>query len=232
MCHSDQNTSLLDGGHIAAAPHDDHDAQPDGMTRRAAVGAAGAGGVALLFAGLRASGGATLLDALGPEQAQAAATCVMTPAKTVGPYFVDEKLQRSDVRSNTGDGAVQAGVPLTLRMFVFDAGRDCAPVQGATVDIWHVNAICLYSDVAQNGTSGQNWLRGFQTKDADGLVTFRTIWPGWYTGRAVHIHFKVRVSNGSATTLEFTSQMSLHRRHERQGLHGRCALQGPLTADA
>ena len=54
---------------------------------------------------------------------------------------------------------------------------------------------------------GQNWLRGFQATDADGLVEFTTIWPGWYTGRAVHIHFKVRIYDGSNTTLEFTSQL-------------------------
>ena len=76
----------------------------------------------------------------------------MTPAKTVGPYFVEEKLNRSDVRTNTSDGAVQAGVPLTLRLQVFDADHDCAPVPGATVDIWHANATGLYSDVAGNNT--------------------------------------------------------------------------------
>ena len=131
----------------------------------------------------------------------------MTPAKTVGPYFVDEKLNRSDVRTNTTDGTVQAGVPLTLRLQVFDADHDCAPVKGATVDIWHANATGLYSDVAGNNTVGQDWLRGYQTTDADGLVTFKTIWPGWYTGRAVHIHFKVRIYDGTNTTLEFTSQL-------------------------
>ena len=178
------------------------------ITRRTAIGAAGAGGVALLFAGIRGTTSGKLLDALGPEVAEAAAgTCTMTPAKTVGPYFVDEKLSRSDVRANTSDGAVQAGVPLTLTLQVFDADNSCAPVQGATVDIWHANASGLYSDESANGTAGQNWLRGYQTTDADGLVTFTTIYPGWYTGRAVHIHFKVRIYDGSTETLEFTSQL-------------------------
>jgi protocatechuate 3,4-dioxygenase beta subunit len=178
------------------------------MTRRVALGAAGAGGIALLFTGLRGDASGRALGALGPDVAEAAsATCVMTPAKTVGPYFVDEKLNRSDVRANTSDGAVQAGVPLTLRMQIFDADNRCAPVQGATVDIWHANAAGLYSDEAANHTVGQNWLRGYQTTDADGLVTFTTIYPGWYSGRAVHIHFKVRIYDGSSETLEFTSQM-------------------------
>src|SRR5262249_41256196 len=73
--------------------------------------------------------------------------------------------------------------------------------------IWHCNAQGLYSDESANGTSGQKWLRGYQTTDGDGKVTFQTIYPGWYSGRAVHIHFKVRVYDGSTETLEFTSQM-------------------------
>ena len=163
------------------------------MNRRAAIGAAGASGVAFLIAGIRPSAGG-LFDE-GVEQA-VAATCVMTPAKTEGPYFVDEKLNRSDIRET------QDGGKLALTMYVFDADNDCAPVQGATVDIWHCNAAGLYSDESANGTSGQKWLRGYQTTDATGKVTFTTIYPGWYSGRAVHIHFKVRHDS-----LEFTSQL-------------------------
>jgi protocatechuate 3,4-dioxygenase beta subunit len=173
------------------------------LTRRQVVGAAGTGGIALLFGGLvRGSGGA-----LDPDVAEAAATCVMTPAKTEGPYFVDERLNRSDIRSDPATGDVQDGVKLTLKMSVFDAANDCAPVQGAQVDIWHANASGLYSDESANGTSGKKFLRGYQLTDADGAVTFTTIYPGWYSGRAVHIHFKVRIYNGSTETLEFTSQL-------------------------
>jgi protocatechuate 3,4-dioxygenase beta subunit len=168
------------------------------MTRRTAMGAAGAAGVAFLIGGIRPS--ARGLSDDGVEQA-VAATCTMTPAKTVGPYFVDERLNRSDVRET------QDGAKLALTMFVFDADNDCTPVEGATVDIWHCNASGLYSDESANGTSGQTWLRGYQTTDSSGKVTFTTIYPGWYSGRAVHIHFKVRVYNGSTETLEFTSQM-------------------------
>jgi protocatechuate 3,4-dioxygenase beta subunit len=197
MSENDHHTSTLDGGHRAG-----------GLTRRTAIGAAGAGGVALLFAGIKGTTSGKLLDALGPDVAEAAAgTCTLTAAKTVGPYFVEEKLNRSDVRANTSDGAVQAGVPLTLTLQVFDADNGCAPVKGATVDIWHANAGGLYSDESANGTSGQNWLRGYQTTDADGLVTFTTVYPGWYSGRTVHIHFKVRIYTGADETLEFTSQL-------------------------
>ncbi|HEX6714630.1 MAG TPA: intradiol ring-cleavage dioxygenase [Thermoleophilaceae bacterium] len=162
-----------------------------GLTRRHALGAASAAGVAYLVAGApRPSFGG-----VGAEDA-VAATCVMTPAKTEGPYFVDEKLNRSDIREG------QDGVPLVLTMHVFDGSRDCAPVEGAQVDIWHANAGGKYSDESANGTVGEKWLRGYQVTDSDGKVEFTTIYPGWYSGRAIHIHFKVR-ANG----VEFTSQM-------------------------
>ncbi|HVP03968.1 MAG TPA: hypothetical protein VMT10_15485 [Solirubrobacteraceae bacterium] len=167
------------------------------ITRRQMIGAAGAGGLAVLIGGVRPGSGG--LEA-APEQALAA-TCIMTPAKTVGPYFVDEKLNRSDVRES------QVGIPLTLTMHVFDADNDCRPLSGAIVDIWHCNNNGLYSDEAANNTSGQKWLRGYQTTDSDGKVTFLTNYPGWYSGRAVHIHYKVRVYDGATETLEFTSQL-------------------------
>ncbi len=165
------------------------------LTRRQAIGAAG---TAFLLAGAATRGGGGANDV-----AQAAsATCTMTPEKTEGPYFVDERLNRSDVTANADGSGVQAGTPLALTMYVFDAERDCAPVSGAQVDIWHCNAAGRYSDQAANGTDGETWLRGYQVTDADGKVTFHTIWPGWYSGRAVHIHFKVRTGG-----LEFTSQL-------------------------
>ena len=85
---------------------------------------------------------------------------------------------------------------------VVRADGDCAPVSGAQVDIWHANASGLYSDVAANGTTGHKYLRGYQVTDADGVADFVTVFPGWYTGRAIHIHFKIRKGD-----LEFTSQL-------------------------
>jgi protocatechuate 3,4-dioxygenase beta subunit len=170
------------------------------VTRRQAVAGAGAGGIALLLGGVRlgTSGRAPLEQ--GVDEALAA-TCTMTPAKTVGPYFVDEKLNRSDVRES------QAGIPLSLTLYVFDADNDCKPVSGAQVDIWHCNAGGIYSDESANNTAGQTWLRGYQVTDANGKVNFTTIYPGWYSGRAIHIHYKVRVYDGTTETLEFTSQL-------------------------
>ena len=163
------------------------------VTRRQAVGVAGAGGAAVLLA--KVSGADRLLGSIGvAEEAQAQATsCVLIPSKTEGPYFVDEKLNRSDIRPDPSDGSVRPGVPVTLTLVVVRADASCAPIEGAVVDIWHADAAGTYSGVASEGTSGKQYLRGLQLTDANGAVRFAAIFPGWYSGRAVHIHFKVRV---------------------------------------
>lgn len=136
-----------------------------------------------------------------------AASCVLTAALTEGPYFVDEKLERSDIRADPATGAVSAGLPLSLTFNVTRAGTNaCTPLTGAYVDVWHCDAAGAYSDVAQNGTAGRKFLRGYQLTDANGQARFTTIYPGWYSGRAVHVHFKLRLFAGSTKTYEFTSQ--------------------------
>jgi protocatechuate 3,4-dioxygenase beta subunit len=135
--------------------------------------------------------------------------CVVSPELTEGPYFVDEKLNRSDIRSNTPDGAVKDGALLKLTLHVSKVnGSGCTPLQGAMVDIWHCDASGVYSDATDRSfnTVGQDFLRGYQLTDANGAVQFTTIYPGWYQGRAVHIHFKVRGADSSNRNYEFTSQ--------------------------
>jgi protocatechuate 3,4-dioxygenase beta subunit len=132
-------------------------------------------------------------------------SCIVRPAVTEGPYFVDEKLNRSDIRSDPSNGAVKAGAPLTLTFLVSRVtGSSCAALSGATVDVWHCDAVGVYSDANDAGfnTKGQKFLRGYQTTDASGTAQFTTIYPGWYQGRAVHIHFKIRTGAS-----EFTSQL-------------------------
>jgi protocatechuate 3,4-dioxygenase beta subunit len=116
-------------------------------------------------------------------------------------------LNRSDIRSDPTSGNVTAGIPLVLTMRVYNVGASCEPVAGALVDIWHCAADGLYSDVSANNTVGQKFLRGYQFTDDSGVATFTTIYPGWYQGRTVHIHFKIRTYDGTSKTYEFTSQL-------------------------
>jgi protocatechuate 3,4-dioxygenase beta subunit len=139
------------------------------------------------------------------------ATCVQTAALTEGPFFVDEKLNRSDIRTDPVSGAVSAGVPLNLKFAVMRVDSSaCTPLTGAYLDVWHCDASGTYSDVSGNGNgtggAGHKFLRGYQVTDANGVAQFATIYPGWYSGRAVHVHFKLRLYAGSSKTYEFTSQ--------------------------
>lgn len=134
--------------------------------------------------------------------------CIVRPELTEGPFFVDEMLNRSDIRTDPATDAVSEGTPLTLNFKVSQiASGACVPLAGAMVDIWHCDAAGRYSDVSANDTVGQKFLRGFQTTDASGNATFQTIYPGWYPGRTVHIHFKIRADNEAGQGQEFTSQL-------------------------
>lgn len=129
------------------------------------------------------------------------------PALTEGPYFVDELLNRSDIRVDPVTSVVQPGLPMYLTVNVSQL-NSCviAPLTGAFVDIWHCNAAGVYSDVAAQSTVGQQFLRGYQTTDRHGNARFITVYPGWYTGRSVHIHSKIRLFNGTTQSYEFTTQ--------------------------
>src|SRR5689334_18257724 len=109
-------------------------------------------------------------------------TCVpSTPTVTEGPYWVDEKLFRSDIRTDPNTGTARAGVPLTLTMYIqnLSSTTSCAPLTGAYVDIWHCDAKGIYSDeptynpgggTGNVNTSGQKFLRGYQITDENGKV--------------------------------------------------------------
>jgi protocatechuate 3,4-dioxygenase beta subunit len=135
--------------------------------------------------------------------------CVVRPAQTVGPYYVDHLLDRRDIRTNPPGSDLTPGLPLDLTMNVSRiVGSECTPYEGAIVDLWQCDAAGIYSGVndPQFNTVGQRWLRGFQAADARGQVRFTTIYPGWYRGRTVHIHFKVR-TGAEARAREFVSQL-------------------------
>ncbi len=136
----------------------------------------------------------------------------VTPCATQGPFWVDEQLLRQDVRTDpANNNAVQSGLPLRLNINVstLNASGTPSPLQNAWVDIWHANGAGSYSDVSGSGNPnnvGQKWLRGYQITDGHGNVRFITVYPGWYIGRAVHIHVRIRTFSGTTATTNFTTQ--------------------------
>ena len=174
------------------------------MTRRQSFGLAGLAGAGYVASRAAGFGDGKVADGLTAADAQAA-TCTVAPQVTQGPFWVDEQLNRSDI---TGG---QSGVPLEIKLNIVDADDGCSAYQGATVDIWHANPDGNYSDEpagqGNDDTQGQTWLRGYQVSDADGQVTFQTIYPGFYSGRTVHIHVRIRTFDGSNTTTNVTTQL-------------------------
>ena len=192
-------------------------------------------------AAMRMLAGGTALVAGRPsaqrdEVAPRTPACVLTPQQTEGPYFVDERLERIDIRSDPASGTLRQGVPLALTMRISAiGGTRCEPLRGAIVDVWHCDAAGVYSDVddASLRSKGSAFLRGYQVTDANGVVRFATIYPGAYRGRAVHVHFKVRKHGGGVH--EFTSQLYFDdaltdRVHERPP-YGGAGLRRTRNAD-
>lgn len=150
--------------------------------------------------GIRSSVLAQDLDST--PSAEIEPTCVLTPQVTDGPYYLDDMVLRADVTEG------KAGIPLELVMRVSDTST-CAPIENAAVEIWHCDALGFYSGFVENNPGGTDdyqddgsdpdtFLRGLQLTDADGYVTFQTIYPGWYNGRDIHIHLKVHVGGESS----------------------------------
>jgi len=182
----------------------DNDDLPIGrvLSRREVLSLLGAAG-ALLMLGCSSDGAAATTS-------NTDGACVVKPELTEGPYYVDEELNRSDIRLDPSDGSVRDGALLALTFNVSSlASSACTPLAGAVVDVWHCDAAGVYSDVSDSGfnTVGKKFLRGYQVTGADGVARFTTIYPGWYSGRAVHIHFKIRSSASSTSAYEFTSQL-------------------------
>ncbi len=119
--------------------------------------------------------------------------CVLAPEQTEGPYYLDDH----KVRRNITEG--RPGAPLTLRLGVLDVSS-CKPIKGAAVDIWHCDAGGVYSGTSVQGTDEDRFLRGIQRTDAKGIALFRTIYPGWYQGRTVHIHVMVHLGGNVVHT--------------------------------
>lgn len=192
--------------------HDDDKPIGRVLTRREVLALLGGAGAAFLVGGsFGRLGLGNIVQAQTPTATPLpATTCVVQPQLTEGPYFVDTMLNRSDIRVEPTDGSIKEGVMLNLIFRVSDVRNDaCAPLPNAQVDIWHCDALGQYSGVADSGfnTEGLSWLRGYQITDKDGIAQFVTNYPGWYSGRAVHIHFKIRTDPEADSGYEFTSQL-------------------------
>jgi protocatechuate 3,4-dioxygenase beta subunit len=132
--------------------------------------------------------------AAGPAAVEAGlVTCVLAPEQTEGPYYVEDAALRRNVTED------RPGTTLTLRLTVVNAST-CKPIKGAAVEIWHCDASGVYSGVSQQGTESERFLRGVQRTDAKGLASFRTLYPGWYQGRTVHIHTMVHIGGNVVHT--------------------------------
>jgi protocatechuate 3,4-dioxygenase beta subunit len=174
----------------------------DTIDRRELLAMLGAAGAALIAGcgGDTPTSPATSGNTTGGGTSNAA--CAVTPTETVGPFPSLTDLIRSDIREG------RSGTTLALTIAVVNTNNNCAPVDSAQVEIWQCDASGNYS---QYGTqAAQTFLRGIQTTNSNGEVTFTTIYPGWYQGRATHIHVEV-VRNGAsvkATQIAFPESIN------------------------
>lgn len=193
---------------------------PDLERRRFLGAAAGTAGFAgLVLAGCSSSGqdssgpttGAPTTGVASPEGSSAASsstvaageTCTLTREVTAGPYYLDDMAVRTDITED------RSGFPLALAFTVIDA-TTCRPLADAAVDVWHCDAGGEYSgwngntlaETSRHGRNDKTYLRGIQLTNTDGVSRFTTIYPGWYEGRAIHIHLKVHTDGHVGTTYE------------------------------
>ena len=141
------------------------------------------------------------------------AACAVTPTETVGPYPSRADIFRSDVREDRG------GTPLTLNLKVANSNANCAPVANANVEIWHCDSAGDYSEYGTQTSA--TWLRGVQTTNANGDVTFTTVYPGWYQGRATHIHIEVTINGRSVKATQIAFPESVNATVYSQGVYAR-----------
>jgi protocatechuate 3,4-dioxygenase beta subunit len=188
--------------------------------RREAIGAISAAGAALAFGCGGESATPTSPSSTPTTTTGSSAACAVTPTETVGPYPSLTDLFRSDIR----DG--KTGTLLTLTLKVVNTNSSCAPVENANVEIWHVDAAGNYSQYGTQTT--QAYLRGIQTTNASGEVAFTTIYPGWYQGRATHIHVEVTMNNRSIKVTQIAFPESINNAVHGSGAYASRGA-NPLT---
>jgi protocatechuate 3,4-dioxygenase beta subunit len=185
--------------------------------RREALGTMGTAGAALLLGcggGSPTSPGDSGTPAASPTSTNGA--CAVTPSETAGPFPSLQQFFRSDIREG------KPGSVLALTILVVNATSACAPVSGASVEIWHVDAAGNYSEYGTQ--TAETYLRGIQTTSPAGTVLFTTIYPGWYQGRATHIHVEVKISGVSRKVTQIAFPESINATVHRTGAY---AARGP-----
>ena len=180
------------------------------ISRREAIAAIGAAGAALAF-GCSDSPTTPTATASGTTTVESNLACAVTPNETAGPFPSLVDLVRSDIREGRG------GTTLTLTVKVVNVNSACAPVANANVEIWQCDAAGNYSQYGSQ--TGQTYLRGIQATDANGEVRFTTIYPGWYQGRATHIHAEVTVNGASVKVTQMAFAEAVNRAVYASGVY-------------
>jgi len=141
-------------------------------------------------------------------------SCIASPEETAGPYPVDLSANSAIFRTDITEG--KEGIPLSLTLTVVNSNNNCAVIENARVDIWHCDKDGYYSEFTEQGYlgtknyQGQTFLRGIQLTDSKGQVNFKTIYPGWYSGRATHIHIEIFINSIIKKTTQLAFPDSLN----------------------
>ena len=140
------------------------------------------------------------------------AGCWLTPQTTAGPFYFNTNLFRQDIRYDFDTGTFYDGIQLNMTFTIIDF--NCNPISNVLVDIWHCDKDGRYSGYPNQpggvSTVGLDFLRGIQLTDSNGQCSFITSYPGWYPGRATHIHFKVRLDAATFVTSQFAFPESVN----------------------
>ena len=189
------------------------------LTRREALGMLGAVGVATACGGETPTSPSSTTDTTATTTTAGTSgtstACVVSPSETAGPYPSLNELFRSDIREG------RTGVPLLLALTVVNVNNACSAVANANIEIWQCDAEGHYSEYSVGGYDGraQTFLRGIQTTDSSGRVTFTTVYPGWYQGRATHIHVEVKISGRSVKVTQIAFPESVNAQVYSSGVY-------------
>ena len=188
------------------------------FSRREALGLLGAASAALAAAcGSSPTTPSTTTSSSSTGGTTTASSCAVSPEETAGPYpdrtgmIGNSAFYRQDITEG------KSGLPLTLALTIVNVRNNCAPVANATVEIWQCDATGNYSEYGNS--VGQTFLRGLQTTDSSGIVTFKTIYPGWYMGRATHIHLEVFVNGATVKTTQIAFPEAVSSAVYRTGVY-------------